>query len=374
MAGGCCNFPVVVHRLCILLLIPSCFLLLLPNQGLACSPGLCQLLEPCVSNSDCAEGLYCSSCAETNSKCTRSHTYDVLNLNKNLPYNKYAWLTTHNSYAIVGEPSHTGTSRATFENQEDTVTEQLKNGVRGLMLDMYDFENDIWLCHSFGGQCYAFTAFKPALDTLKEINAFLSANPSEIITIFIEDYVHVAKGLTNVFTAAGLMKYWFPVSQMPKFGGGWPRVSDMIAKNQRLVVFTSNSSKEILEGIAYQWKYVVENQYGDGGMQAGSCPHRAESPLLSTKSRSLVLENFFPTNPTETGACLDNSDMLMNMLNVCYAAAGQRWANFLAVDFYKRSNGRGAFQAVDSLNGRLVCGCNDIHACKPGATSGACSR
>lgn len=27
------------------------------------------------------------------------------------------------------------------------------------MLDMYDFENDIWLCHSFRGQCYNITAF-----------------------------------------------------------------------------------------------------------------------------------------------------------------------------------------------------------------------
>lgn len=27
------------------------------------------------------------------------------------------------------------------------------------MLDMYDFENDVWLCHSFGGTCYNFTAF-----------------------------------------------------------------------------------------------------------------------------------------------------------------------------------------------------------------------
>lgn len=35
----------------------------------------------------------------------------------------------------------------------------LQNGVRGLMLDTYDFMNDIWLCHSFGGKCYNFTAF-----------------------------------------------------------------------------------------------------------------------------------------------------------------------------------------------------------------------
>lgn len=35
----------------------------------------------------------------------------------------------------------------------------MQNGVRGFMLDMYDFENDIWLCHSTGGQCYNVTSF-----------------------------------------------------------------------------------------------------------------------------------------------------------------------------------------------------------------------
>lgn len=35
----------------------------------------------------------------------------------------------------------------------------LQNGVRGFMLDMYDFENDVWLCHSFDGMCFNFTAF-----------------------------------------------------------------------------------------------------------------------------------------------------------------------------------------------------------------------
>lgn len=29
----------------------------------------------------------------------------------------------------------------------------------------------------------------------------------------------------------------------------------------------------------------------------------------------------------------------------------------------QRSNGGGAFQAVDTLNGKLLCGCSDVHAC-----------
>lgn len=27
------------------------------------------------------------------------------------------------------------------------------------MLDTYDFEDDVWLCHSTGGECYDITAF-----------------------------------------------------------------------------------------------------------------------------------------------------------------------------------------------------------------------
>ncbi|PRQ55016.1 putative PLC-like phosphodiesterase, TIM beta/alpha-barrel domain-containing protein [Rosa chinensis] len=105
------------------------------------------------------------------------------------------------------EPSHTGVPHVTFMNQEDTVTQQLNNGVRALMLDTYDFKGDVWLCHSFKGKCHDYTAFEPAIDTLNEIQAFLSANPGEIVTLILEDYVEAPNGLTNVFKAAGLMKY-----------------------------------------------------------------------------------------------------------------------------------------------------------------------
>lgn len=110
----------------------------------------------------------------------------------------------------------------------------------------------IWLIEFFDQQ--------PVINVLKEIQVFLTANPSEIITIFIEDYVTSPQGLTKVFNAAGLRKFWFPVSRMPKNGGNWPLIDDMISNNQRLLVFTSKSSKEASEGIAYEWRYVVENQ------------------------------------------------------------------------------------------------------------------
>ena len=62
-----------------------------------------------------------------------------------------------------------------------------------------------------------------------------------------------------MFTDAGLSNYWFPMSKMPKNGEDWPTVTEMIAKNQRLVVITSMPSKETTEGIGYQWRYITKN-------------------------------------------------------------------------------------------------------------------
>lgn len=182
-----------------------------------------------------------------------------------------------------------------------------------------------------------------------------------MVTIFIEDYVRSPNAISRVFNASGLMKYWYPMDQMPR-NGSWPLLSKMIEHNHRLLVFTSVASKEASEGIAFEWNYVVENKCkntytcsaepmasscifnsldttpydadGDEGMNSTSCANRAESPPMNTTSKSLVLMNYFQTTPISYVACTNNLSPLVNMLRACHNFSAKRWANFVAVDFY----------------------------------------
>lgn len=132
-----------------------------------------QDIEKCSSSErDCGEGYFCNSCPMRfkGSRCVRSTTsnpfkllvslslslifflhslwnsfwltiwslkalnYDYFLLqNNSLPFNRYAYLTTHNSFAIRKgsssnsnpNPNPTGDPRVTFINQEDSITHQL---------------------------------------------------------------------------------------------------------------------------------------------------------------------------------------------------------------------------------------------------------
>jgi len=84
--------------------------------------------------------------------------------------------------------------------------------------------------------------------------------------------------------------------------------------------------------------FSVPKPDGKKGMAKGRCPKREESSSLNDRSKSLVLVNHFRTIPIKQVTCIDNSGDLINMLSTCYGEAGNRWANFVAVDYYKARN------------------------------------
>jgi hypothetical protein len=124
------------------------------------------LVGDTCSASSCGGGMRCTSCVAPPGTCARTTPIDPAKTTTGLPFNRYSWLTTHNSFAVVGTKSPVGSAIISPPNQEDSVAAQLRNGVRGLMLDTYDFNGDVWLCHSFNGKCFAFTAYVVCLLSL----------------------------------------------------------------------------------------------------------------------------------------------------------------------------------------------------------------
>ncbi|KAK8965683.1 PI-PLC X domain-containing protein [Platanthera guangdongensis] len=106
----------------------------------------------------------------------------------------------------------------------------------------------------------------------------------------------------------------------------------------------------------------------------GSCPNRGESQPLSSRYASLYLQNYFPTIPVQNEACKEHSSGLAEMVDACYNAAGKLMPNYLAVNFYMRSDGGGVFDVQDRMNGLTLCGCPTVSSCKPGAPFGVCKN
>ncbi|KAH7857729.1 hypothetical protein Vadar_015953 [Vaccinium darrowii] len=143
---------------------------------------------------------------------------------------------------------------------------------------------------------------------------------------------------------------------MPRHGGDWPLIKDMVAANQRPVVFSSAKTKEGSEGIGYLGNFVIEYQYGSPGMDTWNCKYLA--PLKNKSSKSLVLLNY----PSTQGN--NRYGELMKAIHQCHTCASGNWSNFITVDYAEGIDVERAFQAVNFLNGKLLCGCDDVNSCK----------
>ncbi|CAH8371341.1 unnamed protein product [Eruca vesicaria subsp. sativa] len=116
------------------------------------------------------------------------------------------------------------------------------------------------------------------------------------------------------------------------------------------------------------------NVTGDPGVKRGSCPNRKESQPLNSKSSYFFLMKYFPTFPVEKDACNEHSAPLAEMVGTCLKLAGNSMPNFLAANFYMRSDGGGVFEVLDIMNGPVIRGCETLAACQPEAAYGSCKN
>lgn len=282
-----------------------------------------------------------------------------------LRYDEVAQLASHNAMA-------TSQDRFIAPLQDPSVTGQLNEGVRALLLDTHRWETPpqiterladsdftpamqrqirsvldtvdpprkgVWLCHAVcrGGAL-------PLVPELEKIGDWLEQNPSDVVTLVVQDGISGADTRTAM-RRAGLADLAFTPDEDPD--KAWPTLGEMIDEDRRLVVFAEKA-----DGPApwYRnfYRYGMETPFAFRTPADMTC-----EPNRGGDGKRLFLMNHFITN--SGGSRLDAGrinarDFVLDRARACEQARG-RPVNLVAVDYATIGDARGA---VNVLNDERV--------------------
>lgn len=284
-----------------------------------------QIINILIIGFSCIQGY--SQCNGSNSLCDKK-------------YNEVAYLTTHNSFSSTAD-------NYSYPNQNYNITSQLNEGVRALMIDVYDV-NGIPTCYH-GFESLGST---PLISVLNEIESFLNNNPNEIVTIIFECYI-TANAIETVFSQTNLLN----LAYSHTLGMPWPTLQEMITNNERLVVFSDvDDANANQDWYHYVWENAVETHFSVSAIANFSCDYNR-----GDAANDLFILNHFITNgigiADEGQATLANSMPFFKNRVIECQQFHNKFPNFLTVDFYELGD---ALQVVNECNG-IFASTEEIH-------------
>jgi hypothetical protein len=272
------------------------------------------------------------------------------------------FLTAHNAFANGVDGGFAPPFVNWVPNQTRGLNRQLTDGVRGFMMDIYQTPDGAILCHT---SCTLVSNPVALSVDLQRIVDFLNANPSEIVTVFLEDYVDPSVLHNSLASVNGLDNVLFRPDQAGVRDHGWPTVSALRSANHRLLMFSDHSRSSDQSagltrdsfGVMYQREWTVENYWSMGpgvGTSDWSCYSRwygagDNVPLTRTEPnfRPLFVMNHFRDTPVGGTPGTDNTKLLDRAERFCEPAARKK-PSYLAVDRYDLGNPAAAVTALNS--------------------------
>jgi len=221
-------------------------------------------------------------------------------------------------------------------NQNFGITRQLNDGVRGLMLDTYDEDGELLLCHV---TCLA--GSQPLVEGLGQIKAFLDENPNEVISIIFENYITHAQ-TASAFEDSGLIDFVYAHDASEP----WPTLSELIDAGARLVVFQETLPEEA----EYPWLMNIWENAWETPFSFATPEDFVCDPNRGDPDNPLFLLNHFLTGlggSPDLAEMVNYDPLFIDRAQQC-EQEGEALPNFVAVDFYDIGD---LFDVVDTLNG-----------------------
>lgn len=222
-------------------------------------------------------------------------------------------------------------------NQNFGITRQLNDGIRGMMLDTYEEDGELLLCHSV---CLA--GSQPLVEGLQEIAAFLDANRNEVVSIIFENYITNAQ-TASAFDESGLIDFVFA----HELGEAWPTLGELIEADTRLVVFEEKLAQQAeFPWLMNIWEHAWETPFSFSAVDDLTC-----TPNRGNPANPLFLLNHFLTatlgGRPDFAEMVNHNPFFIERARQC-EEEGEALPNFVAVDFYDIGD---LFDVVDALNG-----------------------
>ena len=251
----------------------------------------------------------------------------------NRKYNKVCFLMTHNAM-------NNSEKKYLIPNQTHSITKQLANGVRGLMIDTYDGP---------GGKALTYHGVElmgkqPLVDVLKEVYLFLANNEKEVLTIIFENNGSNEQLITAIETA-GLTSFAYI------HGTEWKTIKEMVNSNQRLVMFVESDKTPKADYLKHAWSYIYDTKYTFNKVSEFDCS--INRGTFSENNLFLVnhwLSNGLGLPEKKLANTANNPSVIHSRLQNCENTRNH-FINFLGVDFYEVGNTKAI---VDSINSHFV--------------------
>lgn len=249
-------------------------------------------------------------------------------------YDQVAFPGTHDAYSNVDE-------NFGAPDQTHTMTRQLEDGVRVLHLEIYEYDDDAYLCHAF---CQI--GSKLLVDGFTEIRKFADDHPREVITLLMESNHVTTDAIAAALDASRLTRL---IHSQPA-GAPWPTLGELLSHGDRVIAFLADQTSTgggtyptLLSRWDWTWETPWNNQTPADFERCG-----ADRGVMSNDL--YVVDTYLEDEiiPTAAHAALvNNNPFLIERLFHCQASSG-RLPNFVMVNYYEIGD---LFADVDALNG-----------------------
>jgi hypothetical protein len=252
------------------------------------------------------------------------------------------FLTAHNAFANTDEGFW-----GRFPNQSYYLRSQLDQGIRGLQLDVYASGGTVKMCHN---SCW--WRERTLTAGMQDVVNFLGANREAVVTVFLEDYTSPDQLRAALGSVNGLSELVFHPDRYGVRERGWPRVSELVSSNRRLLIFSQRPGRGDF-GVMYDRDWTADNYWSLGNGGNVDCYSRwPEIPLSKEEPgfRRLHVMNHYRDIPTEGAASSDNGAKLRDRVQRLCGPAARRKPNYVAVDFFQKPDGAATWNLIRDMN------------------------